>query len=176
MATLAESAPGAVMAPAWTPVRTVTQELGDTVTLELEAPGGAFIFAPGQFTMLSAFGAGEIPISISGDPRDPATLTQTVRSVGAASQALTGLQPGDLVGVRGPFGSPWPLEGAIGKDLVIVAGGIGLAPLRPAVREVLATRDRYGRVCIAYGARTPGDLCSTPRNSSGGGGGSTSMC
>jgi len=158
MATLVDPVAGAVMAPAWTRVRTVTKELGDTFTVALEAPGGSFPFRPGQFTMLSRFGIGEIPISISGDPADPSSLVQTIRSVGAASLALTDVAPGSLVGVRGPFGVPWPLEAAAGRDVVVVAGGIGLAPLRPAIHSVLANRDRYRRVCVLYGARTPADL------------------
>jgi NAD(P)H-flavin reductase len=146
------------LAPAWFTVRTVRRELSDTVTLDLAPRRGEFAFAPGQFTMLSAFGIGEVPISISGDPADTATLTQTVRGVGAVSNAIVGLGAGDLIGVRGPFGSAWPVADARGRDVVIVAGGIGLAPLRPAIHAVLADRDRFDRVAILYGARSPGDL------------------
>ncbi|RPI26368.1 MAG: Ni/Fe hydrogenase subunit gamma [Actinobacteria bacterium] len=162
MAPLAElgSSPQA-MAPAWFSVRRVRPELADTVTIDLVPPRGAFTFAPGQFTMLSVFGIGEIPISISGDPAETATLTQTVRAVGAVSTAVVGLRAGDLVGVRGPFGSSWPVTHARGRDVVIVAGGIGLAPIRPTICAVLAERDRFNRVAILYGARSPNDLLFT---------------
>jgi len=146
------------MEPSWFPVREVRQELADTVTLELEPPGGAFSFLPGQFTMLYAFGVGEIPLSITGDPHDSGSLIQTIRGVGAVSEALTALRPGDRVGVRGPFGKPWPVDAARGGDVVIVAGGIGLAPLRPVVYDILTRRDEFGRVFVLYGARAPDEL------------------
>jgi NAD(P)H-flavin reductase len=137
----------------------VKRELSDTVTLTLEPVNGEpLAFRPGQFTMLYAFGIGEIPISISGDPADPRQLVHTIRGVGAVSQALTAAKPGMMVGVRGPFGSAWPLEEATGSDVVLVAGGIGLAPLRPAIHRVLANRRQFGTVAILYGARTPEDI------------------
>lgn len=145
------------MTPEFVAVRSVRDELSDTFTLELEPPPG-FSFEPGQFTMLYAFGVGEIPISISGDPGDRSVLVQTIRRVGAVTNALGSLAPGGLVGVRGPFGRPWPVESAEGKDVVIVAGGIGLAPLRPVLHHVLAHRDRYERVMLLYGSRSPSDL------------------
>ena len=145
--------------PCW--VRSVRRELNDTVTLELDPPRGPWGFAPGQFTMLYAFGVGEVPISISGDPADPTRLTQTIRAVGPVTDALTSVAPGDVVGVRGPFGNPWPVEVAEGHDLVIVTGGIGLAPLRPAILTALAHRDRYQNVTLLYGARSPDDLLFT---------------
>jgi NAD(P)H-flavin reductase len=140
-------------------VRRVRKDTHDTVTLEL-APvnGGAMPFAPGQFTMLYVFGVGEVPISISGDPARPHLLVHTIRAVGAVTAALTALKRGAMVGVRGPFGSPWPLEAAQGHDVVLVPGGIGLAPLRPALYHLLAHRQHYGRVILLYGARTPSDL------------------
>jgi NAD(P)H-flavin reductase len=136
------------------------RELADTVTLELEpADGGAARpFAPGQFNMLYALGVGEIPISISGDPGRPSPLVHTTRAVGAVSRAVCALRVGDAIGVRGPFGTPWPVERAEGGDVVLVAGGIGLAPLRPALYAVLAARERFGRVVLLYGARTPPDI------------------
>jgi NAD(P)H-flavin reductase len=134
-------------------------ETQDTVTLELEPEDGAVLsFLPGQFTMIYVFGVGEVPISISGDPRNPATLIHTVRSVGAVTAAIVGLGVGDRVGIRGPYGVGWPVDAAEGMDLVVVAGGIGLAPLRPVVLDVLARRDRFGVVSLVYGSRTPGDL------------------
>ncbi len=146
------------MAPAPFAVRSNHDELEDTYTLELEPPEGRFRFAPGQFTMLYAFGVGEVPISISGDPTHPDSLVQTIRGVGAVTRALRNVAPGDAVGVRGPFGTAWPLAAAEGKDVVFAAGGIGLAPLRPAIYQVLAERDRYERVVILYGARNPSEL------------------
>jgi NAD(P)H-flavin reductase len=115
-------------------------------------------FAPGQFNMLYAFGIGEIPLSISGDPADPARLVHTVRDVGAVSAAIARLAPGEMVGLRGPYGTAWPLEEARGSDVVFVAGGLGLAPLRPAICQVLAQRARHGRVVLLYGARSPRDI------------------
>jgi len=134
-----------------------SEETYDTITLELAAPGG-FEFRPGQFNMLYPFGIGESAISISGDPAEPERLEHTIRNVGAVTAALHALEPGDFVGVRGPFGTPWPMGRAAGKDLVIIAGGIGLAPVRPAIYEALSNRERFEQVVILYGARSPEDL------------------
>jgi NAD(P)H-flavin reductase len=136
------------------------RETHDTWTLELEPehePGPRF--EPGQFVMLYAFGAGEAPVSISGGEDD--RLLQTVRAVGHVTRALCAAEPGDLVGVRGPFGTGWPVEAARGHDVVFVAGGLGLPPLRPAILRLLAERDRYGRVSVLYGGRAPGELLFT---------------
>lgn len=146
------------MTPEFVTIRSVKQELEHTFTLVMDAPGGRFEFAPGQFTMLYAYGVGEVPISISGDPSAPEELVLTIRRMGAVTNALTVLQPGDSVGVRGPFGEPWPVAAARGKDLVVVAGGIGLAPLRPVLYQVLADRDAFERVILLYGARSPSEL------------------
>ena len=135
------------------------QESYDTVTLELEPPAGStFSFQPGQFNMLYAFGVGEVPISVSGDPATAGPVLHTIRDVGAVTHALCTLEPGQQVGVRGPYGTHWPLAQAEGRDVVIVAGGVGLPPLRPAIYHLLAHRDRYRRIALLYGARTPGDL------------------
>ncbi len=143
-------------------VRRVQPEIAQTVTLDLQAPDGSdFTYAPGQFNMLYSFGVGEIPISISGDPARPGTLTHTIRDVGAVSHALCAVRPGQTVGVRGPFGTAWPVEAARGSDIVIAAGGIGLAPLRSALYYVLAHRADYGNVVLLYGARTRQDLLYT---------------
>ena len=136
------------------------RETEDTWTLELEPVDrtSAFEFRPGQFTMLYAFGAGEVPISISGDPAAPARLVHTVRSVGAASAAISNTEPGRMLGVRGPFGSHWPVADAEGRDAVVVAGGIGLAPLRPVVYEILGARERFRSAQLLYGGRQPDQL------------------
>ena len=132
----------------------------DTWTLELEPLAGPRLAPrPGQFTMLYAFGIGEVPISVSGDVHG--RLVHTVRRVGAVSRAICESRPGSVLGVRGPFGNAWPVEAARGADVVVVAGGIGLAPLRPAIYDVLGDRDAYGEVALLYGSRTPGDLLFT---------------
>jgi NAD(P)H-flavin reductase len=148
------------MLPAVHRVRRTRRETPDTWTLELQAPEaeGPPVYAPGQFNMLYAFGVGEVPISISGDPTRDGPLTHTVRAVGAVTRALCGLRRGDPVGVRGPFGSAWPVEEATGHDVLLVAGGVGLAPLRSAFCQILAQRSRFGRVSLLYGARSPQSL------------------
>lgn len=136
------------------------RELRDTFTLELarEDGGAAPAYRPGQFNMLYVFGVGEIPISISGDSAETGTLVHTTRAVGTVSNVLCQLKVGAMVGVRGPYGSAWPLELAEGHDVVLAAGGIGLAPLRPMLYAILRRRERFGRVVLLYGARTPRDL------------------
>lgn len=151
----------ASMRPAVYTIGHVRTETDDTFTVELTpADGGATMtFAPGQFNMVYVPGAGEIPISISGDPANPGRLLHTTRVVGSVTRAMRQLSAGDVMGVRGPFGVGWPTEAAAdGKDVVIVAGGIGLAPLRPALYRLLAERHRYGKIVLLYGTRTPADL------------------
>jgi NAD(P)H-flavin reductase len=138
-------------------VRRRGRETADTWTLELEPSAGEAIdVAPGQFAMLTAYGVGEVPISLSG--RGPGSLIHTIRDVGAVTAELCRIPRGGTIGVRGPFGTEWPLEDAEGADVVVLAGGLGLAPLRPAVEGLLAGRDSYGGLLLLYGARTPGDL------------------
>jgi NAD(P)H-flavin reductase len=148
------------MVPQLYRVQRVRREIPDTFTLELEPEEGVEIppFASGQFNMLYVFGVGEIPISISGDPARRQPLVHTTRAVGTVSKAMRELKPDDVIGVRGPFGSHWPIERATGKDVVIVAGGIGLAPLRAAMYQVISQREKYGKVVLLYGARTPEDI------------------
>lgn len=134
------------------------RETADTFTLWLRSDSGAFGFAPGQFNMLYAFGAGEVPISVSGDAAKGDLLVHTIRAVGPVTRALERTRRGDLVGVRGPFGSAWPLDLARGSDLLIVAGGIGLAPLRSVVQYARRHHRSFGRLLLAYGARSPSDL------------------
>jgi NAD(P)H-flavin reductase len=133
-------------------------ETHDTVTLDLR-PVGAPIppCLPGQFTMLYAPGIGEVAISVSGTGPDGG-LVQTVRAVGAVTRALCGRGPGQFVGVRGPYGTHWDVAGAAGGDLLMVAGGIGLAPLRGAVLTALGRRDQYRRIVVLIGARSPEEL------------------
>jgi NAD(P)H-flavin reductase len=141
-------------------VERTRQETQDTFTLDLTPVNGhrAAPYAPGQFNMLYLFGVGEVPISISGDPGQPRTLVHTTRVVGTVTRAMRQLRVGDILGVRGPFGNPWPAEQAFGSDLVIVAGGIGLAPLRPVLYRVLAQREKFGKVVLLYGTRSPEDI------------------
>ena len=148
------------MTPMTYRVERIARDLHDTFTLDLqpEDHGNGLAFAPGQFNMLYQFGVGEVPISISGDPGKPERLVHTVRAVGTVTSAMARLKKGASLGVRGPFGSSWPVAQAEGNDIVIVAGGIGLAPLRPAIYHVLSERERYGRFVILYGARTPKDI------------------
>lgn len=141
-------------------VKRRVKETADTVTLELvpragEESGG---FLPGQFHMLWVAGVGEVPVLISGDPAKTGVVQHTTRAVGAVTRRICELRPGDTVGLRGPFGTFWPVDEAAGRDLVLVAGGMGLAPLRPALLAVLARRERFGRVCLLYGARGPEEL------------------
>ncbi|MDR7484061.1 MAG: FAD/NAD(P)-binding protein [Armatimonadota bacterium] len=131
-----------------------------TYTLQFRDPAirGAYRFRPGQFNMLSLPGIGESAISISSDPLEPAALQHTVRVAGTVTQAIARLAPGDLIGVRGPYGTPWPVDRAMGQDLIIVAGGIGMAPLRPAIYHLIRHREQFGRIHLLIGARTPDDL------------------
>jgi len=136
------------------------KETHDTYTIELAPTNGAdgFPFSAGQFNMVYVFGVGEVPISISGDPSIPKMLRHTTRSVGTVTKAILKLRNGDVLGVRGPFGSHWPVNEAVGNNIVIVAGGIGLAPLRPVLYSFISQRDKYGKIILLYGARTPEDL------------------
>ena len=156
MATAASNA----MTPQPYLIRDVSKETYDTFTLKLapDRKSNHTAFQPGQFSMLWVFGVGELPISISGDPDEHQRLVYTVRSVGQATNALVTRSVGEAVGVRGPFGNGWPMQAARGHDVIIVAGGIGLAPLRPVIYEVLSHRKDFGRLVILYGARSPRDL------------------
>lgn len=141
-------------------IRRTMKETFDTFSLELEPQYGekSFTFAPGQFNMLYVYGVGEVPISISGDPTRHKSLIHTTREVGTVTRAMRKLKVGDTLGVRGPYGSSWPVEKAVGCDVVIVAGGIGLAPLRPVIYYILSHREKYGKVVLLYGTRTPEDI------------------
>jgi len=166
MATTIESAPVAAgperdpMRPAPCRVLRIARETHNTFTVVLSPPAGTerFAFLPGQYNMLYAPGVGEVPISISGRPDLPREIVHTIREVGPVTRALGRLRRGDALGLRGPFGTAWPVDLSEGCDMVFIAGGIGLAPLRPAIYHVLAHRERYGRITLLFGARAPEDL------------------
>jgi NAD(P)H-flavin reductase len=141
-------------------VRSRVVESHDSATLCLEPVGESLRTPqPGEFMMLYAFGVGEAAISISGDPTvTDGSITHTIRAVGAVSRALHDAEPGSFIGVRGPFGTTWGLEEAAGRDLVLIAGGVGLCPLRPAVLGALAGRSRYGKMTLIAGARSGADF------------------
>lgn len=144
--------------PAVVGIRDRRPEAPGVFTLALDVPGRGWTFRPGQFDVLYVFGVGEAAISISGDATDTETIAHTIRAVGSVTNALSRLQPGDTLGLRGPFGSSWPLDAARGRDVVIVTGGIGLPPLRPVIYHLVRNRGDFGRVILLYGARTPNDM------------------
>jgi NAD(P)H-flavin reductase len=148
------------MLPAASRIQRVIKETRDSFTIELTPPDDRpeFTFIAGQFNMLYVFGAGEVPISISGNPSEHGTLVHTVREVGTVTRAMGAMKRGATVGIRGPFGVGWGVEKAVGKSIVIIAGGIGLAPLRPVIYHILEHRDKYEGVTILYGARTPAEM------------------
>ena len=141
-------------------VRKVTWETDDTFTLQIDlgALGETFHFLPGQFNMLYVFGLGEAAISISSDASAQGTLAHTIHRVGTVTTGLAQVKRGDTIGLRGPFGTSWPVAAARGKDVCIVAGGIGLAPLRPVMYAMLRERTAFERIILLYGARSPLDL------------------
>jgi NAD(P)H-flavin reductase len=132
-----------------------------TFSLEYLDPAAQEGFAPGQFNMIHLPGFGEVAISICSDPNTPKVMEHTIRYAGSVTRAIGRLRVGDTVGMRGPYGNPWPMQLAEGKDLMIVSGGIGLAPLRPLILEVIHRRSSFGRVLLLYGGRTPQDLLYT---------------
>lgn len=132
----------------------VHRETADVMTLELD-PNGLPDARPGQFNMLYAFGIGEAAISVTDGGAGGRGPVHTVRAVGAVTRALTSLEPGEPLGVRGPFGSAWPLDQCDGRDVVVIAGGLGLAPLYGAIAAILKHRQRYGRLAVLAGGRSP---------------------
>jgi NAD(P)H-flavin reductase len=147
------------MLPVPAQVQRLERETHDTFSLQLATPSMPFEpFRPGQFSMIYVPAVGELPISVSGDPDARYSLTYTVRSVGKATNKLVTRSVGDWVGVRGHYGHGWPVDAARGKDIVIVAGGLGLAPLRPVFYHVFRYRAEFGRIVLAYGARSPRDI------------------
>ena len=140
-------------------IKKIFWETDDTFTIEIESHDKSnFNFKPGQFNMLYVFGMGESAISICSDPAKNKTILHTIHRVGNVTSKLSQLKKGDTIGVRGPFGSNWDVTKFYGKDVVIVVGGIGLAPLRPAIYSIFKERKKFNRIIILYGARTALDL------------------
>ena len=148
------------MVPELFRIERLKQETEDTFTLSLVLADrtAKISFLPGQFNMLYVFGVGEVPISISGDPSETSRLEHTTRRVGVVTNAMGLLKPGDTIGVRGPYGTHWPVTEEDGRDFVIIAGGIGLAPLRPVLYHLMAQRDKYHKIVLLYGARSPEEI------------------
>ena len=143
--------------PKLSTVTDIQKESVDTVSLTLRDFPSPDV---GQFCMLHVFGVGEVPISVSGiGDRD---TTFTIKAVGKVTEALTKLSDGDTVGIRGPFGSSWPLDSSKGKDVLVVAGGLGLAPLKPLLSKIAGNRKNFRKVILLYGTRSPSDLLFTP--------------
>jgi len=155
----------APLTPYWAEVVEIVPEAEGIATywLQFQDPEMQthYSFLPGQFNMVYLPGYGEAAISISSDPADPTRIGHTIRFVGNVTRRVSRLRVGDVIGLRGPFGAPWPMDKLCCNDVIIAAGGIGLAPLRPAVYHILNHRDDYGKVYVLYGARTPKDLLYT---------------
>jgi anaerobic sulfite reductase subunit B len=161
MVLLAEPAQGASgpLTPSLYRVVARRRETADVATVSLECLNGtAPVFSPGQFNMLTAFGVGEVAISISSAPGETGPLEHTIRDVGAVTHALTTSPVGSTVGIRGPFGTDWGVDALSAADVVVVAGGIGLAPLRGAIRWLVGDPERTGRVTVLAGARSPDQI------------------
>ncbi len=155
--------PERLLEPYWAEITAIALETEDISTFWLRFEDSAiqehYRFQPGQFNMLYLPGYGEAAISISSDPDESRRLVgHTIRFVGNVTRAISRLKVGDLLGLRGPFGAPWPMHEIEGKDVILASGGIGLAPLRPAIYHIQRHRERYGKVVLVYGARTPRDL------------------
>ena len=154
-----------LLEPKWTEVLTIVPEIPGVSTYRLKfveaADQEAYQFEAGQFNMLYLPGYGEAAISISSDPTDHSGIAHTVRFVGNVTRAISQLRVGQRIGLRGPFGRPWPIQQLEGKDLFIACGGIGLPPLRPVLYHVMRDRAKFGKVTLLYGARTPNELMYT---------------
>jgi len=148
--------------PDITVIDDIRNETGDvkTFTMRFKDPDiqENLTYRSGQFFEVSIFGIGEMPISITSTPSRKNFFELSVKNAGLVSGALHSLPTGSEVGIRGPFGNGFPYEEVFGKDLLFVGGGIGLAPLRSLINNVLDNRDNFGKVIILYGSRTPGDL------------------
>lgn len=131
-----------------------------TLRLRLTDPGQheAYRFRPGQFNMVYLYGVGEVPISIVSDPESDELLDHTIRVVGRVTRALSKLRPGERIGLRGPFGRGWPLRRAEGRDVLIVTGGLGCAPVVSVINYVMRRRERFGRLTVMQGVKHSADL------------------
>ncbi len=156
------SHPEKLLHPQWAEITDITSEAEGISTYWLsfkdQAVQKAFQFEPGQFNMLYLPGFGKSAISISSDPNDHEKIGHTIRFVGNVTRGISRLKVGDVVGVRGPFGTYWPMKEMEGKDVFIACGGIGLPPLRPAIYHIIRNREKYGKVTLLYGSRTSSDL------------------
>ncbi|HTT12563.1 MAG TPA: FAD/NAD(P)-binding protein [Burkholderiaceae bacterium] len=159
-AVLAQNEPFAVPAPA-----TVVERIDDaqgifTLQLQLDDPRqrAAYHFVPGQFNMLSLFGVGEVAISVVSDPQQPELISHTIRTLGRITRGLAQLNAGDAVGVRGPFGRGWPLADITGRNVLVVTGGLGCAPVVSVINYILMRRAQFGRLAIVQGVKHPQDL------------------
>jgi NAD(P)H-flavin reductase len=154
-----------LLEPSWAEITDITKEVEGVSTYWFQftdpVTRDAYSFRPGQFNMVYVPGFGEAAISISSDPTKADTIGHSIRFVGNVTHAVARLKVGDVVGLRGPFGTAWPIEDLTGKDVFIATGGIGLPPLRPAIYHILHNRDQYGKVTLLYGARTPDQLMYT---------------
>ena len=141
-------------------IKSIISETNDTATYSVtfvdENTAKDYSFKPGQFNMITTFGFGEAPISISSDPEEK-QIGHTVRKVGSVTEAMALMKTNATIGIRGPYGRGWPMEELEGKDVLIIAGGIGLAPLRPVITQISKHREKFGHFEIIYGARTPAD-------------------
>ena len=155
--------PNQLLTPFWAEVTQIKAEAESvgSIWLRFEDPviREGYHFLPGQFNMLYLPGYGEAAISISSDPAgSKEIIAHTIRFVGDVTKAVSRLKVGDRIGLRGPFGTSWPMKEIENCDLIIASGGIGLAPLRPAIYHIMHHRKKYGKVMLIYGARTPKDL------------------
>ncbi|MEM0014655.1 MAG: FAD/NAD(P)-binding protein [Zestosphaera sp.] len=148
----------ASLIPMKTVITRVRVETENVKTYYVRLPEGVELPKPGQFNMLYVHGVGEVPISVSDVDADSRAVAHTTRFAGSVTRTFALLKEGDIVGFRGPYGVGWPIELVTNKNLVLIAGGIGLPPLRPVIREIARNRSAYGKLIILYGARTPKDL------------------
>lgn len=154
-----------LLEPHWAEITAITPEIEGVSTYWLKFTDpleqAAYSFQPGQFNMVYVPGFGEAAISICSDSQDRSIIGHSIRFVGNVTHAISRLKVGDVVGLRGPFGTSWPVKQMEGKDVFIACGGIGLPPLRPALYHIIRNREKYGKVTLLYGARTASDLMYT---------------
>lgn len=140
-------------------IERIADETDDTKTFTMRPQGQKgkpkFSFKPGQFFQLTVFGVGEAPISVCSSPSDNPPIQMSIRKIGSVTEAMHEARVGNFVGLRGPYGNGWPMDKLKGRDVVLVAGGIGMAPLRPLMLTLPSTRSESGKVTLCYGARTP---------------------